>query len=152
MPPIKVFQCPACGANLSYDGGPEMSFACQFCGTTVIVPNELRSVTAGGSRQSGAELPGNLEARLKKFLAESNLGGVDDPELLELVQLEMSELITEGIQTAGSARAAQLNELLRMARSKKKLDAVNLIRQVFPTLSASEAEQAVNILASGSGA
>jgi hypothetical protein len=42
MPQINVFQCPACGANLSYDGGPALNFPCQFCGTTVIVPEELR--------------------------------------------------------------------------------------------------------------
>ena len=48
------------------------------------------------------------------------------------------------------ARAAQLNELLRLAGSGKKPQALNLFRQAFPTLSASEAEQAVKILASGS--
>jgi hypothetical protein len=150
MPPIQVFQCPACGANLSYDGGPEISFACQFCGTTVIVPKELRSDTPGFSKQSGAELPGNTEARIKKFLEGPNVGSADDPELLELEQLELSELITEDVQTAGGARAAQLNELLRLAGSGKKPQALNLFRQAFPTLSASEAEQAANILGSGS--
>jgi hypothetical protein len=46
MPQIQVFQCPACGANLSYDGGPEITFPCQFCGTTIIVPEKLRSQAA----------------------------------------------------------------------------------------------------------
>jgi hypothetical protein len=152
MPQIQVFQCPSCGANLSYDGGPEISFACQFCGTTVIVPKELRSDTPGFGKQSGGELPATLEGRIKKFLAGPNVSSVDDPELLELVQLELSELITEEIQTAGGARAAQLNELLRVAGSGKKPQALTLFHQAFPTLSASEAEQAVKILGSGSGA
>ena len=47
MSHIEVFQCPSCGANLSYDGGPETSFPCQFCGTTVVVPEELRPHTPG---------------------------------------------------------------------------------------------------------
>ena len=146
MPEIQVFQCPSCGANLSYDGGSGTSFACQFCGTTVIVPEELRSKTPG----MASDAPGTIEARIKKVLADSNLGTIDDPELLELVQLEVSELITEDIQAAGGARAAQLNELLRLASSGRKPEAVKLFRQAFPTMSASEAEQGVNILSSGS--
>ena len=156
MPQIQVFQCPACGANLSYDGGREISFACQYCGTSVIVPAELRSKTPGVAdasgigQQSGAESTGNIEARIKKFLTDSNLGSVDDPELLELVKLELSELIDQAIQTVGGTRAGQLGELLRLAGSGKKPEAVNLFRQVFPTMSASEAELAVNILGGGS--
>lgn len=113
------------------------------------------SDTPGFSRQSGAELPGNIEARIKEELAEARTaetagGTIDDPELLELLQMEVTQLITEDIQTAGGARAAQLAELLRLARSSKKLEAVNLFRQAFPNMSASEAEQAVNILGGGS--
>jgi hypothetical protein len=64
--------------------------------------------------------------------------------------MEMSEQITKDIQTAGGARAAQLAELLRLAGSGKKLEALNLFRQAFPTMSASDAELAVNILGGGS--
>jgi hypothetical protein len=49
MPQIHVFQCPSCGANLSYDGGPETNFPCQFCGTTVVVPPELRAAAVGSA-------------------------------------------------------------------------------------------------------
>jgi ribosomal protein L7/L12 len=66
MPQIQVFQCPACGANLSYDGGPELSFPCQFCGTSVIVPESLRpqraapssTPAAGGGLADMAQLAG----------------------------------------------------------------------------------------------
>jgi hypothetical protein len=142
MTQAQVFQCPACGANLSYDGGPETSFPCQFCGTTVVVPEELRSGT-----HASTEPQGNFEARIKKVLADSNNASLD-PELLELLQLELSELIDQDMQAAGGARAAQLTELLRLARSSKKPDAVNLFRQAFPTMSASEAAQAVKMLGS----
>ena len=53
MSHIEVFQCPSCGANLSYDGGPETSFPCQFCGTTVVVPEELRPHTAAEAAPGG---------------------------------------------------------------------------------------------------
>lgn len=46
MPEIKVFQCPSCGASLSYEGGPESTITCQFCGVNLIVPEELRPRTA----------------------------------------------------------------------------------------------------------
>ena len=43
MPGIQVFQCPSCGASVPYEGGPEASVTCQFCGSNVIIPEELRS-------------------------------------------------------------------------------------------------------------
>ena len=113
----------------------------------------MASDTPGFSQQSGAELPGNIEAEIKKVLADVEAIGLDnivDPELLELLQMEVSGQITKDIQTAGGARAAQLAELLRLAGSGKKLEAVNLFRQAFPTMSASDADLAENILGGGS--
>src|SRR5512143_2968828 len=46
MPQIQVFDCPSCGASLSYDGGPETTITCQFCGTTVVIPEEVRAKAA----------------------------------------------------------------------------------------------------------
>jgi hypothetical protein len=43
MAQLQIFQCPACGANINYNGGPEVTFPCQFCGTSIGVPEELRS-------------------------------------------------------------------------------------------------------------
>ena len=161
MPQVQVFQCPSCGANLQYDGGSEISFPCQFCGTTVIVPEELRSgapepgsITAGrpgSSKKPGPELTGSIDEKIKKEVAQVvSSGRLDDPELLELVQLEMTELINEAIESADDARAAQLHHLLQLTSSGKKPEAVDLFRQAFPSMSATEGEQAVNILASGS--
>ena len=42
MPDIQVFQCPSCGASIPYEGGPEATVTCQFCGSNVIIPEELR--------------------------------------------------------------------------------------------------------------
>jgi DNA-directed RNA polymerase subunit RPC12/RpoP len=41
MPGVKVFRCPSCGASVSTDG-EEAQITCQFCGTTIVVPEELR--------------------------------------------------------------------------------------------------------------
>jgi len=42
MPRIQAFQCPSCGASLSYEGGPDPTVTCEYCGSDVIVPEELR--------------------------------------------------------------------------------------------------------------
>ena len=42
MSGIQVFQCPSCGASVPYSGGTETSVTCQFCGSNVIIPEELR--------------------------------------------------------------------------------------------------------------
>ncbi len=41
MPNIQVFACPSCGATLAVEG-KEFEIKCQFCGNTVLVPEELR--------------------------------------------------------------------------------------------------------------
>ena len=43
MTQLQVFQCPACGANLSFDGGTETTLICEYCQARVIVPEQLRS-------------------------------------------------------------------------------------------------------------
>lgn len=43
MPKINVFACPSCGASLSVDDDGSATTVCQFCGNTVIIPEELRS-------------------------------------------------------------------------------------------------------------
>ncbi|MEP7357308.1 MAG: hypothetical protein ABI847_08730, partial [Anaerolineales bacterium] len=41
MPRLTVFACPSCGASLGVEEGAALA-QCQFCGNTVIVPEELR--------------------------------------------------------------------------------------------------------------
>ena len=152
MPQTQVFQCPSCGANLKYDGGPEISFPCQFCGTTVIVPEELRTAASGGgsSPQPDPAVTGDINEKVKNAVAQFVASGpLDDSELQELVQLEMTELINQAIESADGARAGQLRRLLQLTGSNRKAEAVDLFRQSFPNMSAPEAEQAVNILISG---
>src|ERR1700690_1826361 len=41
MPDIKTFQCPNCGSTVTTSGA-DKEVQCAYCGTTVIVPEELR--------------------------------------------------------------------------------------------------------------
>lgn len=66
MPKLRPFACPSCGASLSVEEGAATT-KCQFCGNTVIVPEEIRgtarpSAAAMGGLASGAPLKelGNL--------------------------------------------------------------------------------------------
>ena len=42
MTDIKTFQCPNCGSSVTTTGA-EKEVKCAYCGTTVIVPAELRN-------------------------------------------------------------------------------------------------------------
>jgi len=57
MSPIQTFQCPSCGANISYDGGPETTITCQFCGTNIVVPAEMRAQGASGQPKAAPIAP-----------------------------------------------------------------------------------------------
>jgi hypothetical protein len=37
----QTFNCTGCGAVLEYNGGPEHTLRCQYCGTNVPVPEEF---------------------------------------------------------------------------------------------------------------
>jgi len=37
----KTFTCPSCGAGLDYDGDDDPVVRCSYCGSTVIVPDEM---------------------------------------------------------------------------------------------------------------
>jgi hypothetical protein len=121
MPQIQVFQCPSCGANQSYDGGPELSFPCQFCGATVVVPEALRPTGAPAS-------------------APTTLAAAPQPGLAASLSA-MADLV-------GALPTEKLAELQRLARSGQRAHAVRLYREIFDT-SLMEASQAVDRLADG---
>jgi streptogramin lyase len=55
MPKLHVFACPSCGASLSVDGDAATT-KCQFCGNTVIVPEEMRGKAEAEATPSTAGL------------------------------------------------------------------------------------------------
>jgi len=71
----KVFQCPSCGASLSYEGGSKPNVTCQYCGSDVIVPEELRAQAAPPS------IP---------FVPAPGLSGLSLDKLAELKRLARS--------------------------------------------------------------
>ncbi len=50
MTQVQALKCPSCNASLEYDGRSE-TIRCEFCGTTIIVPENMR---AGGYQASGS--------------------------------------------------------------------------------------------------
>ena len=44
MAQMQTFNCPRCGGNLAYpSGSTEPNLTCQYCGSTIPVPDELRA-------------------------------------------------------------------------------------------------------------
>jgi len=55
MTQLQVFQCPACGANLSYAGGSQVTMICEYCHASILVPQELRPPVAPNPQPVNAE-------------------------------------------------------------------------------------------------
>jgi sugar lactone lactonase YvrE/DNA-directed RNA polymerase subunit RPC12/RpoP len=103
----KPFKCTSCGGPIEYDGGAGPTVNCQFCGSSIIVPEELRARPA----------------------ASWGSGLVDG-----LFQLQQ--------------RAANLQEVARLARSNRKIEAIRLYREIFG-VGLEEAKIAVERMAAG---
>jgi len=116
MPQIQVFPCPACGASLSYEGGPEITFACQFCGTTVVVPEELRSA---------AEPHGQ-------------------PLTLSSTPADISGAAPAS--TGATGMGASMAEVARLASAGETIQAVKLMRQLNPGMQLKDALAAVKAM------
>ena len=62
MSEARTFKCPSCGSALSPQGdAPEIK--CQYCGNTVIVPEELRAPKRGNTStnlEASVQARGNL--------------------------------------------------------------------------------------------
>lgn len=52
----KSFACTNCGASLDYDGSPAPTVRCPYCGTSVIVPAELRGIQRDQAKSAGNPL------------------------------------------------------------------------------------------------
>ncbi len=102
---IKVFKCPSCGATVSYEGGPEKTITCQFCASTIIVPQELRDELEA-SDSIDADHPGGS---LDEWAAAKTPASADDAH--------------PGL---GLDKLAEIKELLAAG---KKIEAIKLIRQ-----------------------
>ncbi len=43
-----TIKCPNCGGPAKYDGGLNFNLTCEYCGSTIQVPEEMRPASAGG--------------------------------------------------------------------------------------------------------
>ena len=84
------FKCTSCAAPLAYQEGSAPTIRCDFCGTLIIVPEELRTRPA----------------------PSWGAGLVDGIYKLQ-------------------ERAANLQEVARLARSNRKIEAIKLYREIF---------------------
>jgi hypothetical protein len=83
----KGFECPNCGSPLVPEG-TRAEVRCAFCGSSVIVPEELRGLNPQGKDGASVEELLSAKADLEQTLAD----GMEDPELVELVNLELEEI------------------------------------------------------------
>ncbi len=102
------FKCTSCGGPLEYDEGGALTVRCPFCGSSIIVPEELRP----------------------RMAPQPSAGGFFDG-ILRLQE-----------------RAANLQEIARLARAGNKLEAIKLYREIF-NVGLAEAKLAVERMAAG---
>jgi hypothetical protein len=120
MTKISVFSCPSCGASLSVDNEHDTLAKCQFCGNTVIVPEEMRPQRPRPG--VGPTVPAQV------LVAPGVAGGTGMDPIM--------------------AQAANLKELGRLVRAGDRSEAVQLYHQTFGG-SLTDAQAAVDALAAG---
>ncbi|HKQ51756.1 MAG TPA: hypothetical protein VJT74_05260 [Pyrinomonadaceae bacterium] len=103
------FKCTSCGGPLEYEEGGALTVRCPFCGSSIIIPEELRPRPAAQPHGGGGFFDGILR---------------------------MSE------------RAANLQEIARLARAGNKIEAIKLYREIFG-VGLAEAKLAVERMAAG---
>jgi len=171
MPRITVFQCPSCGASLSYEGGPELTITCQFCGSNVIVPEELRAQTAPPSAASApapdlsgldldklAELKrlahsGQKIEAIKLYRQIFDVGLKEAKEAVEKLEAGEPLVVTSVSVTSTGAnveQAARMAEVVQLMRAGKKIEAIKVYRQIFG-VGLKEAKDAVEAMETGLG-
>jgi ribosomal protein L7/L12 len=128
MPQIQVFACPSCGASLTYEGGPEVTVECQFCGHRAPVPAELR-------------------ARAEVTPPAAPMAPMTPPPVPAGSPLEA--MVSSMMSSALGVSLDQLKELRQLAQAGEKEQAVLHFRQLFPHVSLEQAQDAVEKMASG---
>lgn len=168
---LKVFQCPACGASLSYEGGPELTLTCQFCGSNVIVPEELRPPTvppsppfASASDLSGLSLDKLAELKrlvqggqkieaIKLYREIFDVGLKEAKDAIDKLEAGEPVVVTSVSVTSSGAsadQAARMAEIVQLLQAGEKIEAIKLYRQIFD-VGLKEAKEAVDAMEAGIG-
>jgi ribosomal protein L7/L12 len=147
MPQIRVFQCPSCGASIGYEGGPEPNVTCQFCGTDVIVPPELREQAPPPQTTSAPSLDPNrllelerlarsgqkIEA-IKLYRQTFNVGlkeAKDAVEKLAAGEPLVMTSVTVSPSSAQTDQATQMAEVVNLLHAGNKIEAIKLYRETL---------------------
>jgi ribosomal protein L7/L12 len=161
MPQIKVFQCPSCGASLSYEGGPELTITCQFCGSNVIVPAELRDQAASVPVLDLAKLAelkrlalgGQKIEAIELYRQMFDVGLKEAKDAVEKLEAGEPLVVTSVSATSSGAsadQAARLAEVAQLLRAGQKIEAIKLYRQTFD-VGLKKAKDAVEAMEAGPG-
>ena len=175
---IQVFKCPSCGATLSYEGGDEASIKCQFCGSTVIVPAELRakpepikpareaaSPTVGDISNLPLEKlaevkalvnAGNKIEAIKVLREATGLGLKEAKDGVEALERGEPLGLSSMTATTGSAlsgfpgfsQLTHLAEVVKLARAGQQAEAIQRYRDIM-SVDLETAQSAVEAIASG---
>ena len=105
MGEAKSFECPNCGAALTA-GGAEKEVRCAFCGSSVIVPVELRDQGQASTREQFA-------AMLDK------LGSQDSQNLIDIADGGEFDVIKNGAD--GVARVFKVDDLGAAANNNRSV-------------------------------
>jgi ribosomal protein L7/L12 len=170
---LKVFKCPTCGAPLTYEGGAEATVKCQYCGNTVVVPEELREADTAppiaepaASRAARLEFPldkaqeisdlvraGNKIEAIKLYRELTGAGLAESKDAIERfaagepLQITRTTVTTQGARL-GQIAPERLAEVLRLTQSGNKIEAIKLFREMTG-LGLKEAKDAVEAIQAG---
>jgi ribosomal protein L7/L12 len=168
MPQIEVFRCPSCGASLSYEGGPETTITCQFCGTNVVIPEELRAKAAPPpaapiepmpplAPAAGQALPPDqaaLMALLGQIASHAASAHPDRAARVSAVMAALEQMASQGTFTpAGAGQADYINQagmaaVQQMARTGHMIEAIKIYRLMTGS-DLTTAKDAVEAMAAG---
>ena len=106
MPQQVVFPCPSCGASLSAEAGASTA-QCQFCGSTVSVPNAMRGQPAAASTPYGAPARNTGTDRTKLAAIGDAVRAGNTSEAIRLYREQFSVSQTEAQQAVSQLAAGQ---------------------------------------------
>jgi ribosomal protein L7/L12 len=150
----QTFTCPACGAPLQLDRDGDATVRCNHCGSTVIVPEQLRGPAQAAAppalrprdwslaemlQQAGqfGEVARLVQAgqKIEAIKLYRTLTGVGLKEAKDAIeQLEAGQVVSVGqliVQqwTSGAGEPPDPAEIRRLLLAGKKIEAVKLYRQ-----------------------
>jgi hypothetical protein len=124
MPQLQIIQCPACGANLSYNGGPETTLICEYCHASIVVPEEMRSPSAPSPQPAAAEPYAPVAPLGGALFTGSNLLVAVVGWLINLASLQTGMNIAK--DPMASARIAQAADKAMRALKTQELAPISL--------------------------